>query len=340
MWTPRISGGAPCTFDTGSVDGVGYFWGLDDPDPTKLVKGSAGEGDNPLTATIVPNYGPHTLYVAAVDRGGNISAVTEYPFNVGYGSLNSPADGDAIASSADGESTGRPLTLESVAPSDKYGVTYRYKAIDTDTWTAVPVGDVTTATGGAPASWPLKRTDTAAPVPSLSWNAAKTAKDAGLTAGGFQVVACFTDKTTGNEQCSGMSTIAVKDPGVPEDTDWTPLPAATCQELSASGAGDFDEDCGVGSRLTSGSGSTRGRQAGSACATVVDLRNVAVQGAVSSARQPLGPGRPSGPTKGADGSSTVTWTRTRDAVPCGGLPSVGDHAVGKRAYRAGRALRR
>ncbi|WP_206506879.1 hypothetical protein [Streptomyces chrestomyceticus] len=253
VWTPRISGGTPCTFDTASGDGVGYFWGLDDPDPTKLVKDPAGEGGNPLSATVVPDYGRHTLFVAAVDRGGNISTVTEYPFNVGYGSLNSPADGESIAKAADGGAATSTVTLASEAPSDKYGVTYRYKAVDTTAWTAVPVGDVSTGTGSSPAAWPLKRTDPSTPFASLVWNAAKTIKDAGLASTEFQVVACFTDKVAGNEQCSSMSTITVKDPTLPEDSDWSPLPAETCQELKASGAGDFDEDCGIGSVVSAGS---------------------------------------------------------------------------------------
>lgn len=75
--------GVPDTFTLGSAgtpDVVSYKYGFTDPPPLTVSPASHG-GSASFTWT-PPSAGPYTLYVQAVDAGGNVSAQTRYTFQV------------------------------------------------------------------------------------------------------------------------------------------------------------------------------------------------------------------------------------------------------------------
>lgn len=184
-WTAKASGAVTCTLDTTSTDGQGFKWGLDDPSLPKRVDDTTdGTGGDPLTVSISPADGWHTLYAQSIDSGGNLStAVTKYSFGVG-------ADGAALLTPGDGDSSARRVSLTSKGKTSYTGVTYQYRRGETDTWQTVPVGDVTITAGGSVGAWPLQVTG-GAPA-GLTWNVTSS-----LTQDGpIDIRAAFTDGTT------------------------------------------------------------------------------------------------------------------------------------------------
>lgn len=183
-WTASLSGGAQCTFDTTSTDGMGYAWGLDDPDATQRVWDTVnGNGGDPETVTVDPADGWHKLYARTIDSGGNIStSTTEYDFGVGTVGLTSPGDGDRPA---------RRVSLTSAGEDNYTGVSYQYCLGETDTWHDVPVSDVTKSSdGSAVAAWPVSVTG-GSPA-ALTWDITTTLpKDSPV-----DIRAAFTDGTT------------------------------------------------------------------------------------------------------------------------------------------------
>ncbi|MEU3920207.1 hypothetical protein [Streptomyces sp. NPDC029004] len=95
-WTAKAAEGAQCTLDTSSADGQGYLWGLNDPNtPNRTDDTADGNGGDPLTITVNPAEGWHTLYAKTIDSGGNLSTTaTSYTFGVG-------ADGAALLAPGD-----------------------------------------------------------------------------------------------------------------------------------------------------------------------------------------------------------------------------------------------
>ncbi|MGW7431519.1 DNRLRE domain-containing protein [Streptomyces sp. NPDC054861] len=200
-WTARASGPVTCTLDTAATDGQGFLWGLDDANlPNRVDDTVDGTGGDPLTVTIDPADGWHTLRAKTVDSGGNLSPdVTAYAFGVG-------ADGAALLSPADGDDTARRIALQAKGKSEYTGVTYQYRRGETDAWKTVPAAQVTTASGGA-VSWPAQVTSGTAP--PLVWDAATSlAEDgvlelravfhAGTSAYHSQVVEVTLDRQAGN----------------------------------------------------------------------------------------------------------------------------------------------
>lgn len=183
-WTAKADGAVSCTLDTSSSDGAGYYWGLDDPAaPNRKLDTTDGSGGDAATVSITPSDGWHTLYAKTVDSGGNVSSgSTAYSFGVG-------ADGAAILSPQDGETTARRLTLAARGKSTYTGVTWQYRRGETDVWHTVPVGDVT-ASGSAVSSWPVNVTDGNAT--KLVWNTVASLSEDGL----IDLRAVFTDGTT------------------------------------------------------------------------------------------------------------------------------------------------
>ncbi|MFF3246450.1 DNRLRE domain-containing protein [Streptomyces sp. NPDC002870] len=185
-WTAKATGGAQCTFDTSSTDGQGYYWGLNDPNtPTRIDDATDGNGGDPLTVTVNPGDGWHTLYAKTVDSGGNLSTTaTAYKFGVG-------ADGAALLAPGDGDRPARRVALAATGKPTYTGVTYQYRRGETDAWKNVPLGDVTKNSDGSPVtSWPLAAPNGAPP--ALVWNITTTfAED-----GPIDVRAAFTDGTT------------------------------------------------------------------------------------------------------------------------------------------------
>ncbi|UIX34578.1 DNRLRE domain-containing protein [Streptomyces sp. GQFP] len=183
-WTTKASSAMSCTVDTTSTDGAGYYWGLDDSSlPNKKLDTTNGTGGDAQTISIDPANGWHTLYARTIDAGGNLStATTAYSFGVG-------ADGAAILSPQDGDTTARRVTLAAKGLSTYTGVTWQYRRGETDSWHTVPVGDVT-ASGSAVSTWPVAVTSGTAT--QLVWNTVSTLSEDGV----IQLRAAFTNGTT------------------------------------------------------------------------------------------------------------------------------------------------
>ncbi|MEU9150115.1 DNRLRE domain-containing protein [Streptomyces sp. NPDC048417] len=183
-WTAKAGSADTCTIDTSSSDGAGFSWGLDDSKlPNKKLDTTDGTGGDAQTVSIDPATGWHTLYARTVDSGGNLStATTAYSFGVG-------ADGAAVLSPQDGDTTARRLTLSAKGLTSYTGVTWEYRRGETDSWHTVPVGDVT-ASGNAVSAWPVPVTDGTAT--KLVWNTVNSLSEDGV----IQLRAAFTDGTT------------------------------------------------------------------------------------------------------------------------------------------------
>ncbi|AXG77659.1 DNRLRE domain-containing protein [Streptomyces paludis] len=172
-WSAKAEDSTKCTFTTTSSDGQGYLWGLDDPATPKRVDDTiAGSGGKPLTVTVKPGDGWHTLYARTVDSGGNLStATTQYSFGVG-------ADGAALLSPSEGDRSARRVALSAKGRTDYTGVAYQYRRGETDTWKNVPSSDVKKASdGSAVAGWPLAISGGI--TPALTWDVTATLAEDG-----------------------------------------------------------------------------------------------------------------------------------------------------------------
>jgi RHS repeat-associated protein len=200
-WSAKQTAPVTATLATTSADGSGYYWGLDDPSTPNLAAENAGGGD-PLTISLDPKQGWHTLYVKTRDMALRTSTVTAYSFGAGVGEVTKPLEGDR---------TQAAVTLASRAAPDRTGVRYEYKAdmSATGTWAAIPTADVTVPGAPAPiASWPQTRTDTTQPFGDLYWDVAKTMAAAARGDGPVQLRACFVAGTA--ENCSDPVTITLE----------------------------------------------------------------------------------------------------------------------------------
>ncbi|MGQ4356560.1 DNRLRE domain-containing protein [Streptomyces drozdowiczii] len=196
-WSAKAAGAVSCTLDTTSTDGQGFKWGLDDPVMAKRVDDTVnGTGGDPLTISITPANGWHTLYAKTIDSGGNLSAaLTQYSFGVG-------ADGAALLSPGDGDRPARRVALASTGKPTYTGVTYQYRRGEADTWKNVPLADVTRSVDGAAVTaWPLAAPNGAPP--ALAWNITTSLAEDGPV----DVRAAFTTGST--EGYSPVSTVTV-----------------------------------------------------------------------------------------------------------------------------------
>jgi RHS repeat-associated protein len=185
-WSAKATGAVTCTLTTASTDGQGFKWGLDDPAMAQRVFDTTdGTGGDPLTVSVTPADGWHTLYAQTVDSGGNLStATTKYAFGVG-------ADGAAVLSPGEGDRPARRLALAATGKPTYTGVTYQYRRGETDSWHTVPLADVTrNADGSAVTAWPLAATGGAPP--ALTWNITTSLAEDGPV----DIRAAFTDGTT------------------------------------------------------------------------------------------------------------------------------------------------
>ncbi|MFF1847071.1 DNRLRE domain-containing protein [Streptomyces sp. NPDC058217] len=185
-WSAKAPGAVTCTLDTTSTDGQGFKWGLDDPAMAKRIDDTVnGTDGDPLTISITPGNGWHTLYAKTIDSGGNLStATTSYAFGVG-------ADGAALLSPGDGDRPARRVALAATGKPTYTGVTYQYRRGETDTWKNVPLADVSkNSDGSAITAWPLAAPN-GAPAP-LAWNITTSLVEDGP----IDIRAAFTDGTT------------------------------------------------------------------------------------------------------------------------------------------------
>ncbi|MEU4089562.1 DNRLRE domain-containing protein [Streptomyces aureus] len=196
-WAAKASGTVACTLDTTSTDGQGFKWGLDDPVMSKSVYDTAdGNGGDPLTVSITPADGWHTLYAQTIDSGGNLSTTnTKYSFGVG-------ADGAALLSPGLGDRPARRVALASTGKTTYTGVTYQYRRGEADSWHNVPLADVAKNSDGSPVTaWPLAAPNGAPP--ALTWNIATSLAEDGPV----DIRVAFTDGTTTGY--SPVSTVTV-----------------------------------------------------------------------------------------------------------------------------------
>ncbi|WNI24930.1 DNRLRE domain-containing protein [Streptomyces sp. ITFR-16] len=164
-------------------DQNGIEWSLDGTTWTKV----ATSGTTPVNITVKPaKAGTNTLQVRATDKADNKSEALTYTFHVGPGGVTSPDEGARTAARL-------PLTAEADgAKFDK--VSFSWRRGEADTWTPIPVGDVTQA--GAPlTAWPV--TLSGGKSPKLTWNATSTVNPDGAV----QIKADF----TGPSSASGSS---------------------------------------------------------------------------------------------------------------------------------------
>ncbi|MEU1304066.1 RHS repeat-associated core domain-containing protein [Streptomyces shenzhenensis] len=201
-WNAPLPNGATCTFTTSAADGQGYVWGLDDPNtPERLDDETTGTGGATKSVTVTANGGWHTLYVRTVDKAGNHSAkATAYSFGVG-------SDGVALTSPGDGQRSARRVPLAAIGKSTYTNAVYEYRRGEADTWKTIPASDVTIASNGVTATWPIPVTDGKST--ALVWKATDTlsedgpievrAKLSNATASGYsQTVTVTVDRVAGN----------------------------------------------------------------------------------------------------------------------------------------------
>jgi len=176
----------------GVTDAAAFLYGLDTNPPTTAVNATTLGGS--ATTTITPTTaGAHTVYVRSRDRAGNLSPITSYAFTVGtlIGTMSSPKEGDLSAGKT---------VLTGTGATTSTGVTFQWRRGETDTWTTIPAGDVTTVSGGAAITWPVATTGSGN-FPSLNWNVEQTVNnaEAGSDAldGPVQVRASYTGGTAG-----------------------------------------------------------------------------------------------------------------------------------------------
>lgn len=177
LWNTSGGSGTFTLSSTDTYSGVDHFlYSLDNPTPATVTS-------SPLTINPMPD-GWHTLYVAAVDKVGNVSAVSPYSFGA-TPAVTSPADGAVTQHSV-------YLTSRSQPAGTGVGiVTYYDRRSAQDQWQPVPAGDVTlTSSGPAFTGWPYTYAasgDTGIP-PSLTWDVSSTLSS---TDGPAQMAVCF-----------------------------------------------------------------------------------------------------------------------------------------------------
>lgn len=176
--------GRPGTFamgTAGTADVVSYVYGLDTNPPTAEVDASDGAASVALTPD---SDGPHTVFVRAKDRAGNLSPTKAYTFYSGAAAVLTPGPGDVVAGTT---------SLQGQAPAGATGVTYQWRRADTDDWKTVPAGDVSVAAGGGAVTWPAGVAADGTTT-KLNWDVTRTLGAGGGTAadGPVQVRAGFT----------------------------------------------------------------------------------------------------------------------------------------------------
>ncbi|MEU2620945.1 DNRLRE domain-containing protein [Streptomyces sp. NPDC007157] len=180
------SGAFTITPPSGGTDTSGVVWQLDSGAQNSVATTGSAVG-----VSVTPSTdGPHTLTVATRDNAGNLSASTVYSFNAGNGAVTSPTDGTRTA---------RRVTLTAAAASSTWqSVKFQYRRSATDSWTTIPVADVTSG-GNAVSSWPVAVTSGANS--PLVWDVSSTLGDDGSV----QVRAEFTDTSSASHDTSAVT---------------------------------------------------------------------------------------------------------------------------------------
>ncbi|GGN40011.1 hypothetical protein GCM10011578_087130 [Streptomyces fuscichromogenes] len=137
---------------------------LDDGTETTV----AATGAATTVRVTVADEGSHHLTAVAVDKAGNASATAAYTFHVGTAGIVSPLPGEQV---------GHQVPLAAAGPGDLTGVTFQYRRADTESWTDVPVGQVTGPSGAA-VTWPVEVSG--GTLSGLLWDTGTLTADGGL----------------------------------------------------------------------------------------------------------------------------------------------------------------
>ncbi|GAA3096478.1 DNRLRE domain-containing protein [Streptosporangium carneum] len=192
-------------FNAGNT-GVELWWGLDNPStPNRITTGWGwSQGKMVKDFPIAPVDGWHTIYVKVRDKAHNLSQVTTHSFGVGAGGVTSPQFNSR---------TGQAVTLAAAAAPDYDRVRYEYRTgffLPWDDTIVVPAADVTVPGSPTPiTAWPQTRTDTSKNFADLTWDVAKTLRDAGKKDGSVEVRACFSKSSGPGQQCSPAAKVTL-----------------------------------------------------------------------------------------------------------------------------------
>ncbi len=200
-WTVSTGGPVSCNLSTGSVDGSGYLWGLDNPS-TPNLQSNGTNGGSTQSISINPGAGFHTLYVRTRDTALQLSTVTTaYTFGVGRGGILTPTKNAQTQQSVG-------LTAQSASSLTTFK--YEYQAgTGSSTWTGVPLANVFAAgSSTAITAWPTgTASGSLTTYPQLNWNAAVTLAAAGQSEGAVQIRVCFNPGAS--QWCSAGTTLIV-----------------------------------------------------------------------------------------------------------------------------------
>lgn len=176
---------------SGIGDVKGFWWGLDDPSTPSPAELTVGNVNYPLNLGEI-EQGWHTLYAKSRDKAHNTSTVATYRFGVTPGGIITPADGTRTIRSA-------PLTA--MAPPSRTAVRYEMTNLGVEDFKPIPPSDVTVPGSGTPITgWPQIRSETAQSFPALTWDVAKSLREAPTSlAGVVEIRACFSGGSTAEE---------------------------------------------------------------------------------------------------------------------------------------------
>ncbi|MEV4180708.1 RHS repeat-associated core domain-containing protein [Streptosporangium canum] len=205
-WLTRSSGAnlVGCDLSTPSMDTIEFLWGMDDPSTSNVE--IAGEIAQDKLSTIrvdisdLPD-GRHTFYAKARDKAHNTSTTFIGSFGIGPGGMISPKDESR---------TQQAIALIGAGPVTRTAIRYEYrKASSTGGFSPVPPADVTVPGSATPiGAWPQTRTDTSKDFSELSWDLAKTLREANIADTAVGLRACLSGGSTG-EACSQPVTITL-----------------------------------------------------------------------------------------------------------------------------------
>lgn len=188
-WKPRDwNGPSMCFMRSYDGDLAGFQWGLDEPNTPewKPVESSESGGSLDIPLDIAAE-GWHTVYIRARDKAHNTSPLWSMSFGIGAGGM---------VTAKHKSRTQRAVPLVSAAAPTWTQVTYEYRTGadpgEFAGWTTIPASDVTLPGSSTPiGTWPQTRTDTSKDFAELSWDLAKTLRDAQYPDGAVAFRACF-----------------------------------------------------------------------------------------------------------------------------------------------------
>ncbi|MEU6720430.1 DNRLRE domain-containing protein [Nonomuraea sp. NPDC046802] len=198
-WYPRLSNPSPIDCHISGLKGMyGYSWALDDPtslQPVNLTAWDSEHSDSQQIKVPFPVDGWHTLYVKSRDQAHNSSPVATYSFGVGPGGLVTPKANAR---------TQRSVALAASAPTERTRARYEYRRIGfgSGEFSPLPPAEVSDPGSARPiGSWPQIRADAGKDFPKLSWDMAKTLREASIIDSAIELRVCLAGGSS-SEACT------------------------------------------------------------------------------------------------------------------------------------------